>query len=284
MRILYPLFAVTALHCSVFAQQSDQALQAEHVYGGLPSNGHILVRTAYVQDWDAAHKAPKWVAYHLNDEYRRTPPRENRWSTYRADREIQGEARASDYSGTSSDPIRDYEKGHLAPFMISGGDRDNDGLLADEDRDGDGEDQVDDQDEKNTVYQVNFYTNLTPQHGTAFNGSGGVWWDIENRVRALQEENGDVWVFAGPIWGPGEYDNIGSNLPVAPMFYQIIVWEDDTGDPLWEAYMMPHHQENHGDIKEQMVSIRHIEAMTGLDFFGALSLGDAERVSTYGDN
>ncbi len=64
MKLLYPL-AVLALQCCLFAQPSNQALQAEHVYGGLPSNGHILVRTAYIQDWDAAHKAPRWVAYHL---------------------------------------------------------------------------------------------------------------------------------------------------------------------------------------------------------------------------
>ena len=48
--------------------------------------------------------------------------------------------------------------------------------------------------------------------------------------------------------------------------------------------MTVHHQAKHGDIKEQMVSIRHIEAMTGLDFFPDLSLGEAERVSTYRDN
>ena len=45
--------------------------------------------------------------------------------------------------------------------------------------------------------------------------------------------------------------------------------------------MMAHHQKNHGDIREQLVSVRHIEAMTGLDFFKELSIGDAESVSTY---
>jgi DNA/RNA endonuclease G (NUC1) len=65
------------------------------------------------------------------------------------------------------------------------------------------------------------------------------------------------------------------------MFFQIIIWETNANEPEWEAYMMPHHQKKHGSIKEQMVSIRHIEAMTGLDFFNELNLGNLERASTY---
>ena len=65
---------------------------------------------------------------------------------------------------------------------------------------------------------------------------------------------------------------------MAPMFFQIIIWETNTDEPKWEAYMMAHHQKNHGDIREQLVSVRHIEAMTGLDFFKELSIGDAESV------
>ncbi len=36
-----------------------------------------------------------------------------------------------------------------------------------------------------------------------------------------------------------------------------------------------------GAIEEQLVSIRHIEAMTGLDFLSELEADEAERVSTY---
>ncbi len=53
--------------------QDDAALIAEHVYGGMPSNDNLLVRTAYVVDYDPAHKAPLWAAYHLTEDYRRTP-------------------------------------------------------------------------------------------------------------------------------------------------------------------------------------------------------------------
>ena len=82
----------------------------------------------------------------------------------------------------------------------------------------------------------------------------------------------------GPTLRMGSRAQIGH---VAPMFFQIIIWEDDEGVATWEAYMMPHHQANHGAIKEQLVSIRHIEAMTGLDFLSEIEVDEAERVSTY---
>ena len=44
----------------------------EHAYGGLPSSGDLMFRNAYVLDYDAERKAPRWVAYHLTEDYRRT--------------------------------------------------------------------------------------------------------------------------------------------------------------------------------------------------------------------
>lgn len=280
MKLLYPLAAIV-VQCCLFAQPTNQDLQDEHVYGGLPSNGHLLFRTAYVQDWDGTRKAPRWVAYRLIPDYRNLPSRSGRWSTYRSDPDVTNETSSSGFDGMNADPIAEYEAGHLAPFMMAGGDRDNDGLTADGNNDGDFDDPVDDPDDALTIYQVNYRSNLTPQHGDNFNGTAGVWYRIEERVRDLMDVHCEVWVFAGPIWGAGTYDMVNGAIPVAPMFFQIIIWEDPTGTPQFEAYMTPNHQKRHGDIREQMVSIRHIEAMTGLDFFPDLSLGDSERISTY---
>ena len=108
-----------------------------------------------------------------------------------------------------------------------------------------------------------------------------MWFDIEERIRELLSVKNKLWIYAGPIFGPGNYDTIGNGVQVAPMFFQIIIWEEEPGTPEWEAYMMPHHQKPHGDIQEQRVSIRHIEAMTGLDFLKGMNLGESERVSTY---
>ncbi len=279
MRKAVPLI-ILVIATTLAGQSTDQQLIEEHVYGDLPSQDNLLVRNAYVLDYDAARKAPRWVAYHLTHDYRRTPKRTGRWSTYRNDPDRNDEPRERDYRGVFADPTRNYARGHLAPFMISGGDRDEDGKVLDADRDGRVE-AGDDRDEAITVEEVNYHTNLTPQHHNAFNGSGGVWFDIEARIRDLLETKDELWVFAGPIFGPGTYDIIGNGVHVAPMFFQIVIWEDNTDQPTWEAYLMPHHQSAHGDIKEQRVSIRHIEAMTGLDFLGGLGLEEVERRSTY---
>ncbi len=229
--------------------QDNTALIAEHVYGGMPSSDHLLVRNAYVVDYDPDHKAPRWVAYHLVEDYRRTPKRTGKWKSYRADPDFDGEPKERDYAGTFDNSIRNYARGHLAPFMICGGDRDGDGMVLDADKDCKVE-AGDDEDEALTVKQINYHTNLTPQHHNAFNGSGGVWFEIEERVRDLLDAHDEVWVFAGPIFGPGTYDVIGNGVHVAPMFFQIIIWEDAEGFTTWEAYMMPHHQANHGAIEE----------------------------------
>lgn len=279
LQIILPLVLVASLQAA-----TKEHLIAEHVLGGLPSNDQLLVRNAYVLDYDSVRKAPRWVAYRVTQDYRRTPKRTGRWETYRADPDVANEPKEADYTGVFADPLRNYARGHLAPFMICGGDRDGDGMILDADRDGKVE-AGDDEDEADTVLQINYHTNLTPQHHDGFNGSGGVWYGIEERIRSLIDDgtHSQLWVFAGPIFGPAPYDAIGEqkDVHVAPMFFQIIVWKTNEATYDWEAYMMPHHQVAHASIKEHLVSIRHIEAMTALDFFSELDLQERERRSTY---
>ncbi|CAM2008815.1 DNA/RNA non-specific endonuclease [Acanthopleuribacter pedis] len=257
----------------VFSQSSS----SRHIYGGAPSDGPIIRRNAYVFEYDQDKKSPRWVAYRLIGEYRKTPEREGQWEKYRDDESMEHEPKRSDWQGAYDDSIRNYAKGHLAPFFISGGDRDGDGLLAD----GPDEDlDVDDPDDAKTVYEINYFSNLVPQAHDSFNGAGGIWNGVETRIReTLLPRHDELWVFAGPIFGPGVYDVIGEGVHVAPMFFQIVIWEEE-GQPVFEAYLLPHHQKAHGEIEDYLVSIRHIEAMTGLNFFSDLSLGDKERIST----
>ncbi len=51
---------------------------------------------------------------------------------------------------------RNYAVGHLAPYFISGGDRDNDGTNA-----ANGDDAQ-------TVYEINYFGNMAPQHHDNF--------------------------------------------------------------------------------------------------------------------
>ena len=143
-RLTFYVVASILAHPLVAQPLEDADLIEEHVYGELPSNTSLMVRNAYVLDYDSARKAPIWVAYHLTEEYRLTPKRTGKWKTYRNDPDLNDEPKETDYSGVYYDPIRNYARGHIAPFMICGGDRDGDNAVLDRDRDGkieEGEDE-----------------------------------------------------------------------------------------------------------------------------------------------
>lgn len=254
---------------------STFAASHPHAYGGVPSSGAYIERQGYFMQYDPVHKTPNWVAYHVKPSYTDTPPRNNNlWGKFRDDPALQNEATEEDYKHQFN-TWRNYAKGHLAPYYISGGDRDNDGLQAVE---GDIEDAQ-------TVHEIMYMSNMAPQHHYNFNGSGGLWYKLETYVREtlLKQQQKEVWVFAGCIYGKGVYDTIGDGVEVPPMFYKIIVTESND-EPNILAFLFPHQIEKHGDIQDYLVSVNLIEAMTGLDFFPELQRDDweaAERVSTY---
>ena len=179
-----------------------------HAYGGVPTDNPYLVRNAYLIEYDLEHRTPRWVAYHVKQEYLDRPPREGQWDDFRDDPDIEGEARDSEYDGAFSGP-GNYARGHLVPYYVSGGDRDSDGTDAE---DGDADDAE-------TVFEIMYMSNIAPQHHYEFNGSGGLWYGLETYVRntLLKKQGRDVWVFAGCIYGPGAYDEIGNGIEVPPV-------------------------------------------------------------------
>ena len=103
MKLILPLLPL-AFTVSLY---SNPDLIEEHAYGGLPSSGDLMFRTAYVLDYDAERKTPRWVAYHLTEDYRRTPKRTGKWKSYRNDPDRTGEPREADLLGCV--PKRDQE-------------------------------------------------------------------------------------------------------------------------------------------------------------------------------
>ncbi|WP_028584364.1 DNA/RNA non-specific endonuclease [Desulfogranum mediterraneum] len=246
-----------------------------HAYGGVPSNGSFIERKGYIIQFDPEHKTPRWVAYHVKPSYTHTPPRsKGGWGTFRNDPDLDSEASPADYRDQFK-TWRNYAKGHLAPYFIAGGDRDHDGANA---RDGD-------PDDAQTVYEIMYMSNMAPQHHYNFNGSGGLWYKLETYVREtlLREQQQEVWVFAGCIFGSGSYDRIGNGVSVPPMFYKLVITEQEQR-PKILAFLFPHQIKKHGEIDNYLVSVNLIEAMTGLDFFPEIREPDwesVERISTY---
>ena len=249
---------------------AQRTLIEEHVHLGLPSLDHLHVRQGYVMSYLEGARVPRWVAYHVVPSYRDTPPREGRFSSFRADPELDDPVVDGDYTGLFA--TRGFARGHLAPYGVMGGDRNQNGKTA-EDDDVDAE----------TVFQANYMSNIAPQHHSAFNGSGGLWFELERRIQDVwvEQQGNQVWVFAGCIIGPGEHEAVGpdNDILVPPMFFKIVVREPDRQDdpdelhdlPLVLAFLFPHQRQAHGEIEDYLVTVDVIEALTGLDFFNELS-------------
>ncbi|MCG8618387.1 MAG: DNA/RNA non-specific endonuclease [Desulfobacterales bacterium] len=255
------------------------ATSHRHAYGGIPSDGAYMERNAYIIQFDPVRKTPRWVAYHIKPSYLNAPEptdlyRDEKWKTHRNDPTFRNEATRSDYRDQFH-TWRNYAKGHLVPYYISGGDRDNDGRYA---TDGDSYDA-------RTVHEIMYMTNMAPQHHFNFDGPAGLWHKLETYVRdrLVKERQQEVWVFAGCIYGPREYDVIGGDVEVPPMFFKLVITETE-GNPEILAFLFPHQSTTHGDIQDYLVSVNIIEAMTGLDFFPDLHNIDweeKERTSTW---
>ena len=100
------------------------------------------------------------------------------------------------------------------------------------------------------------------------------------RDTLLKAQQKEVWVFDGCIYGQGSYDKIGSGVEVPPMFFKIVITENE-GKPKVSAFLFPHQTKKHGEIQDYLVSVNLIEAMTGLDFFPDLNDEEMERKSTW---
>src|SRR5262249_18494157 len=70
--------------CALTAAQRISSLN-EHLFGGQPSPGPVMVRHGYVTQYDDVHRVPRWTAWHAAPEYLDPPPRDGQWATFRTD-------------------------------------------------------------------------------------------------------------------------------------------------------------------------------------------------------
>lgn len=263
----------------------NQEFVDEHLYDGFPGYDNIYIRQAYVLSYNHEHRIPNWVAYHVIPDYLETVPRYDIFNFFRVDRNLPNPVNSYEYSRLKEDG-EGYVAGQLAPFGISGGDRDGDLLygVADLNRDGNitREDMtgrnmseyLEDADEISRVYEINYLSNVAPMHQKGFKDPEGIWGKLERYLQEtiVRRQKKEIWVFAGTVRGKGEMEKAGPNndITIPPMFFKIVIRNDKERNPLVLAFLLPHHKEPHGDIEDYLVSVDLIEAMTGLDFFREL--------------
>lgn len=266
-------------HCALSEAQAD-ALVAEHVYGGPLDDSTLYERRAYVMAYNAEQLVPSWAAWHVTPAYIDTPKRDSHWKAFQSDPELPT-VKDSDYDHWFSSDFN-FARGHIAPYFISGGDRDNDGQDAEIES---SYKTVEDKDDACTVYEINYMSNVAPQYHNRFNGSGGEWYKLETHVRKdLVKTGGSFNVFAGtvfmadkPVMKMGERDDAPETwqIGVPHGFFKVVI---DPAKQEAVAFLFDHA----GDLQQGcniddgkklepcIVSIESVEAATGLTFFSHL--------------
>jgi len=308
---------------TVFAQytQDELDLISEHLYMGLPQTysgtQQILVRTAYVNCYDSSRRVGLWSAYYVEPDYLCTPERESRFETYREDTNASGCPIPDEYARQYQPGAQKYDAGHLSPYNIAGGDRDEDGLYAcyrpsnpDEDEgcicgdlseaewlasggDCDSYCGPSDLDDEQTVFEINYLSNFAPQH-ESFN-RWGLWRTLERQIQEtwVEDQGLELWVIAGSIFTSAEPAKAGpqEDIHIPQLFFKLVV-KVENDEPVILAFLFPHEADSSGEIEDYLVTVDTIEALSGFDFFRDLpdtleaaleSQGTWENWSGFGD-
>lgn len=206
----------------------------------LPTNnkGLTIKHTYYTLSYCSIYRQAEWVAYSL------TPMLINgsqkRASKFMADPKI------TDAVGPSSYTKSGYDRGHLCPAA----------------------------DMKLNSVSMNetFYmSNMSPQ-APSFNR--GIWSKLEDKVRDWALQKNGVYVVTGPLLNK-TCGLVARSITVPCAFYKIIFKQTKEGAEAI-AFMLP----NAGSslpLKNFVISIDELEALTGLDFFAALPDEEEEK-------
>jgi endonuclease G, mitochondrial len=107
---------------------------------------------------------------------------------------------------------------------------------------------------------------MIPQVGKGMNQ--GIWKDLEEKVRKWAIVRGELFIFAGPVYERGAKEAIGKNTIAVPSALYKIIYDPNKGEAT--AFFIPNIPLKTSEMPKYIVSIRDIEAITGLDFSSVL--------------
>jgi endonuclease G len=266
-----------------YLDSNKLALYKEHIKGGQPDNDTLFIRNAYVLNYNSKFRIPDWVAFHIKPEYLNTPERKGKFDTFRTDPDVTDAVEDDEYDGLYS--LKGYDRGHLAPFKIMGGDRDDDGIFAVY-----GTGSQSDTDDEETIFEGNYLSNIAPQHAQALNRPGGLWFALERWIQddIVESHNKELWVYAGNIIiDKREFEGVGRNnsIIVPDMFYQVLIMDVEADTiPAALAFLFPHFKDkveiSGSLIYNYIVPIDYIEALTGLNFFNEFTEDEQKKIES----
>ena len=207
----------------------------------------------HVRDW----KISRWVGYHLTEE--NLNGKAKRKNNFRPDPQLARGSRSelTDYRNSG------FDRGHMAPaaaFKRS----------------------------KQAMSTTFLLSNMAPQTAQL---NRNKWRLLEEDVRTLARDHGDVWVFTGNLFlnsneqPTSPQKTIGSNKVAVPThcFKTILL---RSNEQRWQmfAFLMPNQRSPiPGSVEDYQVTVDRIETLAGIDFFSGLPDGlehDLERTTT----
>jgi endonuclease G len=191
---------------------------------------HLGYTVSYNFDW----KIPNWVAYELTkEEVHGTVPRSNKF--------VPDPKVPSGKSATTNDYKHSgLDRGHMAPA-------------------------ADMQWSQQAMNESFYLSNICPQNGSL---NSGIWKTLENKVRGLATQKGNIYIVCGPIVSE-QPETIGDNKVAIPdAFFKVLLIKDSNN---WHATaFMFANKKGIQTLSTYAMSVDDIEVITGIDFFPAL--------------
>jgi len=223
-------------------------------YGYPGGEGRILSKECYIILHIDSLRIPEWVTYHLTRQ--NLTGNAHRGNDFRPDPDIPAGERSELVDYTRSG----YDRGHMAPA--------GDFTRSDD-----------------AMSQTFVLSNMTPQRPKI---NREIWEKLEEEVRALATNCGSVWIVTGTLFldqtghraQPGLF--VGPDRVAVPThYYKAILSEHPDGTHEMFAFIMENRETGlPGSPKDYVVSVRHIEDLTGLNLFNLLGKPEKDSLET----
>ncbi len=212
----------------------------------------------YSVGYSSSFLQPEWVFYQLTTQrILSRAPDVKRKDNFRADPRVPvPRLGANDYK----DPVHKYDRGHLAPAEAFGFSQE-------------------------AMDASFFMTNMAPQEAAL---NRGIWKNLEELERKWARQHGTIYVIAGGVLEAATsgkpaltMQRFGAkDVPIPNYFYKILFFVDKVNQQEFVmAFLFPQPLgDGHSkDLTDYLVSVRMLEKITNIDFFGHLELDYQER-------
>lgn len=197
------------------------------------TTGAVVSHKNYALSYSEKHEQAEWVAYELSK--RHLSNNNFKRPYFQIDKKVK--TTAADWRNYKRSG---YDRGHLCPA-------------------GDRRFTYD-------AYHETFLTsNISPQNHD-FNS--GIWNFLEQKTRYWAKRYDKVYVVTGGVLTDG-LKSIGYESVSVPDYFYKVILDNNASNPKMIAFLMPN-KNVPVKLKEYIVSVDHLEKLTGIDFFPSL--------------